>query len=76
MPHLKITEVILVYFNICNNVYQQNARVLYRLAPKIAFGQLTEISPTNFMYLKTCNSDFSYTKVWFTDQNSKPLEIE
>ena len=27
-------------------------------------------------YLKTFNSEFSYIEVWFTDQNSKPLEIE
>ena len=28
------------------------------------------------MFLKTLNSEFSYIKVWFTDQNSKPLETE
>ena len=27
------------------------------------------------MFLKTFNSEFSYIEVWFTDQNSKPLEI-
>ena len=26
--------------------------------------------------VKTFNSQFSYIKVWFIDQNSKPLEIE
>ena len=32
---------------------------------------------TNFMFLKTFNSEFSYIKVWFTtDLNSKPLQIE
>ena len=28
------------------------------------------------MFLKTFNSEFLYIEVWFTDQNSKPLEIE
>ena len=28
------------------------------------------------MFLKTFDSEFSYIEVWFTDQNSKPLEIE
>ena len=28
------------------------------------------------MFLKTLNSEFSYIEVWFTDQNSKPLEID
>ena len=29
-----------------------------------------------FLFLKTFDSEFSYNKVWFTDQNSKHLEIE
>ena len=29
-----------------------------------------------FCVLKTFNLDFSYIDVWFTSQNSKPLEIE
>ena len=28
------------------------------------------------MFLKTFNSEFSYTEVWFTGQNTKLLEIE
>ena len=26
--------------------------------------------------LSTANTEFSFTEVWFTDQNSKPFEIE
>ena len=26
--------------------------------------------------LGTTNTEFSFVKVWFTDQNSEPLEIE
>ena len=29
VPHLEITEVVLIYFSIVNNNYQQNARVRY-----------------------------------------------
>ena len=29
-----------------------------------------------FLFLKTFNLEFLYIEVWFTDQNSKPLEIE
>ena len=32
--------------------------------------------PKKFIFLKTFNSEFSYTEVCFTDQNSKPLEVE
>ena len=28
VPHLEITEVVLVHFNILNNDYQQDSRVL------------------------------------------------
>ena len=44
--------------------------------PNKPFGSLLEISPTNDIFLKTLNSEYSEIKVWFTDQNSKPLEIE
>ena len=38
-------------------------------------GELLDISPKN-LFLKTFDSEFSYIEVWFTDQNSKTLEIE
>ena len=60
MSHLEITEVILVHFNIVNNDYQQDSRVLYTFAPYKAFGQLLDISTKHFIFLKTFNSEFSY----------------
>ena len=27
------------------------------------------------IFLKTFNQEFSYSEVWFTDQNSNPLEM-
>ena len=27
-------------------------------------------------FLKTFDSEFSYIEVWFTDQNSKPLDVQ
>ena len=41
-----------------------------------SFGHLLDISPKNFVFLKTFNLEFSYVEVWFTDQNSKPVETE
>ena len=76
VPHLEITEVILVHCNIVNNDYQQDSRVLYTFVPNKPFGSLLEISPTNHVFLKTFNSEYIETEVWFTDQNSNPLEIE
>ena len=76
VPHLEITEVILVHCNIVNNDYQQDSRVLYTFVPNKPFSSLLEISPTNHIFLKTFNSEYNEIEVWFTDQNSKPLEIE
>ena len=76
VPHLVITEVVLVHCNIVNNDYQQDSRVLYTFVPNKPFGSLLEISPTNHIFLKTFNSEYDEIIVWFTDQNSKALEIE
>ena len=76
VPHLEITEVVLVHCNIINNDYQQNSRVWYTFVPNKPFGGLLEMSPTNHIFLKTFNSEYDEIIVWFTDQNSQPLEIE
>ena len=76
VPHLEITEVVLVHCNIANNDYQEDSRVLYTFVPNKPFGSLLEISPTNHIFLKTFNSEYDEIIVWFTDQNSKPLETE
>ena len=75
MSHLEITEV-LIHCNIVNNDYQQDSRVLYTFVPNTSFGQLLDISPQKIIFSKTFDSEFLYIEVWFTDQNSKPLEIE
>ena len=76
VPHLEITEVVLVHCNMVNNDYQQDSRVLYTFVPNKSFGSLLDISPSNHIFLKTFNSEYNEIIVWFTDQNSKPLEIE
>ena len=76
MPHLEINEVVLIHYNIVNNNYQQNLRVLHTFLPSKLFGQLLDILPKHFIFLKSFDSEFSYIEVWFTDQNFKPLEIE
>ena len=75
ISNFEITELLFVQY-IINNNYQRNSRVLYTYIPNESFGQLLDISPKNFIFLKTFNSLFSYMEVWLTDQNSNPLEIE
>ena len=45
VPHLEITEVVIIRCNIVNNDYQQGSRVLYPFLPDKLFGQLLDISP-------------------------------
>ena len=61
VPHVEITEVVLVHCDIVNNDYQQDSRVFYTFVPNKPFGSLLGISPTNHIFLKTY---------------SQPLEIE
>ena len=76
VPHLEVTEVVLVHCNIANNDYQQDSKVLYTFVPNKPFGSLLEISRKNHIFLKTFSSEFQEIRVWFTVQNSQPLEIE
>ena len=76
VPHLKVVELVLIHCNLVNNDYQQDSRILYTFVPNKTFGSLLEISPTNHVFLETFNSEFQEIKIWFTDQTSKPLEVE
>ena len=76
VPHLEIVELVLIHCNLVNNNYQQNSRILYTFVPNKPFRSLSEISPPNHIFLKTFNSEFQEVKVWFTDQNSRSLEVE
>ena len=76
VPHLEVVELALVHCNLVNNDYQQDSRLLYTFVPNKTFGSLLEISPINHMFLKSFNSEFQEIKIWFTDQTSKPLEVE
>ena len=42
VPHLEITEVVLVHCNMVNNDYQQDSRVLYTFVPNKPFGSLPD----------------------------------
>ena len=73
---MEINEVILIHCNIVNNDYWQDSGVLCTLIPNKSFGQLLDVLPENFMFLKNSNSEFSYIEVWFSDQNYNSLQIE
>ena len=76
VPHLKVVELVLIHCNIVNNNYQQNSRILYTFVPNKPFGSLLEMSPSTHIFLKVFNSEFQEIKVWLTDQNNNPFEVE
>ena len=49
LPHLEITEVVLVHWNIVNKNYQENLRMLHKFGPSKLFGQLY-ISPKKIIF--------------------------
>ena len=63
VPHLEITEAVLIHCNIFSNDYQQDSRVLYKFIPNKSFDQLLDISPKSFIFLKTFNSEFWHIEV-------------
>ena len=76
VPKLETVEVALGHCNLVKNNYQHTSKVLFTFVPNKEFGQLINISPHAFTMINTVNTGFSYVEVWFTDQNSKALEIE
>ena len=69
-------EVVLVYYNLVINKYEQASKVFFTFVLNKQFGQLINIASHPLIMLNTTNTDFSSIEVWFTDQNSEPLEIE
>ena len=59
VPHLEITEVVLINYNIVNDDYQLDLIVLYTFVLNKSFGQLLNILPKSAIFLKTFNSKFS-----------------
>ena len=53
VPHLEITEVVLVRCNMVNSDYKQDSQVLCTFVPNKSFGSLLDISPSNHIFLKT-----------------------
>ena len=76
VPKLESVEVVLVHCNLVNKNYEQASKVLFTFVPNKQFGQLVNILPHSLTMLSTTNTEFSSIEMWFTDQNSEPLEIE
>ena len=50
IPHLQVTEVLLVHCSIFNNDYQQDSRILYTFVPNKPFGNLLQICKKSHIF--------------------------
>ena len=60
VPHLQITEIVLIHCNNVDNDHQHGSRVLYTFALNKLFGQLLDISIKKLVFLKTFSSEVSF----------------
>ena len=77
MPILESVAVALLHCNLVNHNCQQASKVLFTFKGNKQFAQLITVAPHSLTMLNTTNTEFSFIEeIWFTNQNSKPLEIE
>ena len=55
-----------------NNKIQEYYTLLFQIKLLPVYWKFLQ----EIIFLKTFNSEYDEIKVWFTDQNSKPLEME
>ena len=52
------------------------SEVLYTFTPNKSCAYLLNVEPSNFVFLKSYNTEFQEIIITFADQNGRPLEIE
>ena len=72
---LEVAEVVLVQCNLADNQYQQKSEVLYTFTPNESCAYLSNVKPSNLVFLKTYNTEFDEIIITFTDQNGRSSEI-
>ena len=59
MLSLEVVEVVLVQYNLVDNQNQQEPEVLYAFVPNNSYAYLSNIEPSNLVFLKTfSNTEF------------------
>ena len=76
VPSLEVVEVVLVQCNLVDNQYKQKSEVLHTFTPNKSYVYQLNVEPSNFVLLKTYNTEFDEIIITFTDQNGRLLEIE
>ena len=61
VPKLEIVRNVLVFYNLVENVYLQDSKLLFSFVPNSRFGSLLSITPQVLKYCDTVDSIFDYT---------------
>ena len=76
LPSFEMVGIVLEQSNLVNTRCQQKSQVLYTFMPNNSYVYMLNVEPSNLLFLKTNNTEFHNIIIKFTDQNSRPLEIE
>ena len=73
VPSLEVFEGVLVQCNLADNQYRQKVDVLYIFPPNKSYAYLSNVEPSNLVFLKTYNTEFDEIIITFTDQSERLL---
>ena len=76
VPRLEIVRNVLVFYNLVENAYLQDSKLLFSFVFNSRFRSFLSITPQVLKYCDTVDSIFDYIEISFKDQNGRPLEID
>ena len=62
---LEVVEVVLVQYNLVDNLYQQKPEVLYTFMQNRSYAYLLNVEPSNLVFLKTYHTEFDKIIITF-----------
>ena len=76
MLSLEVCEVVSVQCNLADNQNQEKYEVLCICTSNKSYSYLTNVEPSNLVFLETYNTEFDEIIITFANQYGRPLDIE
>ena len=76
MLSLEVFEVISVQCNLADNQNQEKYALLCIFTSNKSYSYLTNVEPSNLVFLETYNTEFDEIIITFANQYGRPLDIE
>ena len=74
LPSFEVT--VLIQCNLVNTQYQLKTQLLYTVMPNRFYACLINVKPSNFLFLKSYNTELDDIILSFIDKNGRPLEVK